>query len=240
MRNWLNNYYNILEIDSSYTFENVKKNYKELSFIWHPDRHPDKYKKRAENKIQELNEAFDYFDNNREYLNNTEGKWEPDFGYEENNSYHSNIIECLRCNASGYIANSVQGSQKFQHIDCPVCSGNAYIIADERNGCQQCDGKGLNPNVSSEDRDGYIENELEKLNLIEKIHSKLHYKKLWLKFFNEKMLCQSCSGSGYFYYRHNKRKDGIDRRLSSEADFLFFIENSEKRKNERRKPIESV
>ena len=238
MQNWLNKYYNILEIDSSYNFDKTKQSYKELSFIWHPDRQPEKFKKRAEEKIQLLNEAFSYFKKHREYLNNTSDKWEVDYGYEESDQYQSKIIECNRCNSSGFVAGAVANSLKFKHVDCPVCFGNAYLIVDDRNICQCCDGKGINSNISNDDREAYIQTHLKKLNIIEKIHSKLYYKKLWLKFHINKLLCKSCSGSGYFYYRSNKRKDNKDRRIPTEADFLFSLEKSNKRNQERRKPAE--
>jgi hypothetical protein len=237
MRDWLNDYYSILEIDASKTFEHTKQSYKELSFIWHPDRHPEQYKKRAEEKIQKLNEAFSYFEKNREYLSNAEQKWEFEQSVVVSNPYESKLIECVRCNASGYVAESVENSQNFNHVDCHICNGNAYVIIDERNCCLSCEGKGMNPNITESDREEYIQYHLEKLNIIEKFHSKLITKKLWLKFYLEKMLCQSCEGVGYFYYRSNKRKENKDRRLSSEADFLFMLENSEKRKQDRRKPI---
>lgn len=236
MQAWLRKHYQTLELESSASFEQARQAFKTLSFIWHPDRQPEKYKEIAAEKIQSINEAYQFFEGNREYLNQQQ-KWEPDFGISiEEKNYNCVEKECIRCNGSGFVANDVSNSSEFTHVNCPVCSGEGMIIVDERNCCADCHGNGMNPDVSTEDRNEYIDNHLNELNFTQKFAKKLHYKKLWLKFHQEELVCKSCKGSGYFYLKQNQRHED-ERRLFSEADFLYAMENSDKRQGERRHPV---
>lgn len=51
-------YYDILRVADTATFAEIKQSYDELIFIWHPDRHPDRVKKRAEEEAKRLNRAY--------------------------------------------------------------------------------------------------------------------------------------------------------------------------------------
>lgn len=53
-------YYRILDISSSASEQEVKQAYRELVKIWHPDRftHDAKLQKRTEEKLKEINEAY--------------------------------------------------------------------------------------------------------------------------------------------------------------------------------------
>jgi len=51
-------YYEILRVANTATFAEIKKSYDELIFIWHPDRHPERVKKRAEEETKRLNRAY--------------------------------------------------------------------------------------------------------------------------------------------------------------------------------------
>ncbi len=49
-------YYEILEVDRSASFEEIKKAYRKLALKYHPDRNPDD--KEAEEKFKQINEAY--------------------------------------------------------------------------------------------------------------------------------------------------------------------------------------
>lgn len=55
-------YYRVLELAPGATLEEVNQAYKDLAFIWHPDRIPKdnlRLKEKAQKKLQDLNEARD-------------------------------------------------------------------------------------------------------------------------------------------------------------------------------------
>ncbi|NJM74034.1 MAG: DnaJ domain-containing protein [Scytonema sp. RU_4_4] len=56
----LEQYYRILELEPGATFEEVTQAYKDLAFVWHPDRLPKdntRLQEKAQKKLQEINEA---------------------------------------------------------------------------------------------------------------------------------------------------------------------------------------
>ena len=60
---YLDHYYRVLELQVGATLEEVNQAYKDLVFIWHPDRIPqsrDRLRQKALVKLQELNEARDF------------------------------------------------------------------------------------------------------------------------------------------------------------------------------------
>ncbi len=52
--------FNILELPSTATWEEVRQAYREMVKVWHPDRFPndEKFKQRATRKIQDINTAY--------------------------------------------------------------------------------------------------------------------------------------------------------------------------------------
>ena len=50
------NYYEILEINSNATSEEIKKAYRKLSLKWHPDKNPTN-REEAEEKFKEIADA---------------------------------------------------------------------------------------------------------------------------------------------------------------------------------------
>lgn len=60
--NDLDKYYKILELEPGATLEEVNQAYKDLAFIWHPDRIPKdniRLQQKAQEKLKEINEARD-------------------------------------------------------------------------------------------------------------------------------------------------------------------------------------
>lgn len=57
-------YYQILELEPGASAEEVNQAYKDLAFVWHPDRIPDdnpRLKAKAQDKLKQLNEARGFF-----------------------------------------------------------------------------------------------------------------------------------------------------------------------------------
>ena len=53
-----NKLYEVLEVESTATYDEIKKSYNRLSKLWHPDKHPDPAKKEEVTaKFQEINQA---------------------------------------------------------------------------------------------------------------------------------------------------------------------------------------
>ncbi|KAK9675755.1 hypothetical protein RND81_11G028400 [Saponaria officinalis] len=52
-------YYNILKVSRTSGEEELRKTYKKLAMIWHPDRHPSGTKELAETKFKQICEAYD-------------------------------------------------------------------------------------------------------------------------------------------------------------------------------------
>ncbi len=53
-------YYRVLELEPGATLEEVNQAYKDLAFVWHPDRIPQenlRLREKAQKKLQEINEA---------------------------------------------------------------------------------------------------------------------------------------------------------------------------------------
>ncbi|MBW4633761.1 MAG: pentapeptide repeat-containing protein [Iphinoe sp. HA4291-MV1] len=56
----LEQYYRLLELEPGATFDEVTQAYKDLAFVWHPDRLPKdntRLQEKAQKKLQEINEA---------------------------------------------------------------------------------------------------------------------------------------------------------------------------------------
>ncbi|KAH7529166.1 hypothetical protein FEM48_Zijuj05G0155600 [Ziziphus jujuba var. spinosa] len=52
-------YYNILKVNRNASDDDLKKSYKRLAMIWHPDKNPASKRPEAENKFKQISEAYD-------------------------------------------------------------------------------------------------------------------------------------------------------------------------------------
>jgi hypothetical protein len=226
---------NQLDLEPGCDLDEVKKSYRSLSFIWHPDRQPERYSTLAKAKMQRLNAAHAYFCAQPEMLADDDVEKMVECQTKEDNaSYRAHSSSCVRCHGSGLVAKEIGRVGQFEYEDCCVCKGSGKIVIDERNLCKDCTGAGLDPSLSSSDRERWIDGELQKRGWFDRHLNPLEYKRLWLRYHKEHLICSSCNGAGYFFYRPDERKG--ERRTSSAADFLRELgEGGEFRKKERRK-----
>lgn len=230
-----------LDLEPGADIATVRKSYKDLTFIWHPDRHPEHLKDRAQAKLQAINEAYQFFNNYPEALDLHED--DDDFFQSLNKEKSETEApkevtiskqQCHRCHGSGKISTDVDWKGSFIQKECDVCEGVGHIYIDQRHNCKDCDGEGLNKNVNHEERQSWIDAKMKTLEWWKKNLKPVEYKKLWLQFHYDHLICGSCRGSGYSLYRKEFRKQ--ERRLSCETDFLHHLNHSDKRSNDRRKP----
>ncbi|KAI4326659.1 hypothetical protein MLD38_031948 [Melastoma candidum] len=52
-------YYNILKVNRNASIDDLRKSYKRLAMIWHPDKNPTSRRAEAEAKFKQISEAFD-------------------------------------------------------------------------------------------------------------------------------------------------------------------------------------
>jgi hypothetical protein len=233
MKDLIRHHLSQLEGDPGISLEDLKGNFRRLSFIWHPDRHPDEYRLLTEEKLQKINEAFAFFQKNPEALGedvlNTEEEKEPDSPLR----YEVVSVRCVRCDGSSEVSVDVDPLGRFISQTCPVCQGQSRILIDRRNNCRDCKGEGVRPHLHETDQEHWIETEMRKRGWIERNFNPVAYQRTWLRYQKEIAQCSSCSGAGHFYYRPDLRKG--QRRSSSPLDYLQSIQGTEHRQNDRRK-----
>ena len=64
--------YKLLDLEPGASIENVKKAFRELSHIWHPDNHvkkPEDIQARAEEKFKEISQAYQELKKHLDQLN---------------------------------------------------------------------------------------------------------------------------------------------------------------------------
>ncbi len=87
----MKDYYKILEISYSATFEEIKRSYRRLAFIYHPDKNANS--KSSEEKFKEIQEAY-------EILSNEETKWNYDNKYFANEESDSQTTQSNSSNSN--------------------------------------------------------------------------------------------------------------------------------------------
>ncbi|MBF0196298.1 MAG: DnaJ domain-containing protein [Planctomycetes bacterium] len=234
-------YLSILDLNIGASADDLKKAFRELSFIWHPDRHPAEYQDRARNKFQDINAAYGYFRQNPRELSRPSDPIESNafmnFGQfgTLGTCYITEKVPCVRCKESGQVAAGVDSKGRFVAECCSTCGGKKVILTDPRNQCRQCEGSGLNLQDLSQAKEVYIQMRLKKGGFFSPLKTKAAYKKLWLDFYHEHEICSSCSGSGYHYWKKDLRRH--ERRKETEADIIYHIQKQNKRQNDRREQV---
>ncbi|WP_243313994.1 J domain-containing protein [Fundidesulfovibrio agrisoli] len=90
----------LFELNPGATFDEFKLSYRQLCMVWHPDRQPGNLRQRAENKLKELNAAFEWLVENKDQLNQR-----------PNSSTQEIKAESEACFPKGNVGFSVLGKQ---------------------------------------------------------------------------------------------------------------------------------
>lgn len=162
----MENYYNILGVDSSANIEDIKKKYRELAKLHHPDKggDPEKFKKineayetlgDSDKKIKydnKLNNKFDSFGSNP-FGGNGYGNPFKDFGFDKfdmsdflrNSGF---MFEELNIEAHVHISleeiynNTVKNVTYTRDVGCTTCNGSGYVMMNNSVTCSHCNGLG--------------------------------------------------------------------------------------------------
>jgi len=216
----------------------LRKAYRDLTLIWHPDRQPEHLKARAQEKLIAINEAYQFFLSFPEALNFTTDDSDDFFSSinrpKLDSPFEVKVVkkECIRCHGSGKVAVDVNWKGSFVHETCKICKGRGIVFVDPRHECKDCNGDGLNSKITHEERQVWIDSKLKTNEWWKRNLNPIIYKKLWLKFHHDHLICGTCRGAGYQLFKHDFRKQ--ERRLECETDYLHHISHSEQRNKDRR------
>lgn len=223
-----------LDLDWGSSIDDVRQAFRRLSFIWHPDRHPEAYQELAEQKMCKLNDAFQFFNSEPARLSPPEPEWISEPSSDLPREKRIAVVTCARCQGKGKVVEAVDGLGRFQQTSCRPCGGKGEVVVDLDHACQNCGGTGMNE-VSDQEREAWMDVEMRKRGLFERNFNPALAKHLWHRHFLEKELCSDCGGVGYAFHHRERRK--THRRKASAADFLQELQGEERRsqENDRRK-----
>jgi curved DNA-binding protein CbpA len=111
----MKNYYQILEVSETATQDEIKKQYRFLSQAWHPDKFPmPDQKQKAEEKIKDLNEAYDVLGNPAKRKD-----YDKQMGYEKE-YHHETRTQAGKADFSGQRKNSNYRDADSKNKSSPV------------------------------------------------------------------------------------------------------------------------
>lgn len=116
----------VLELRPGAGFKDVKKAYRDLSTIWHPDRQPERLKSRATARLTQINLAYEWLSKNQYRLSKLSSKTvKPPAG---------SIIKCVKCNTRNRIDTDLKNGAYFRKYTCRACNEFLFVIAR----CRTC------------------------------------------------------------------------------------------------------
>lgn len=125
----LNEAYLILKVDSTYSYDEIKKSYKDLVQIWHPDRFTGKerLKKKATDELKLINQAYELIISHiKENASNYHAESTDDNRFE--------IITCINCGTKNRV-NVTEISRN--DIICGRCNKNCKIKSYQNKSTKQ-------------------------------------------------------------------------------------------------------
>ncbi len=133
-------YFEILELDSKASPDEVKQAYRDLVNVWHPDRFPGnpRLKQKAEEKLKEINEAYERalsFLSSEVKSGKTTSQFYSNRETSGETSAASQIRPCLRCLARGidyllfgFFLISINVNHTLSKFDIPIIIFPALLI----------------------------------------------------------------------------------------------------------------
>ncbi|MBF0245098.1 MAG: hypothetical protein HQL31_07470 [Planctomycetes bacterium] len=196
----------LMGLEPGASLADLKNAFKELRFIWHPDRQPEWLKKKASDMYCRIVTAYEYFITRPEELAHA---WKCEcrsrIRNEPRGDFAIELETCPRCEGKKHIFVGVDTRCEFLSGPCPVCCGSGFILVDPRNRCNHCAGSGKNPGYNIEDIREFVMDRLGDTSRLTKQQLQFRYKKSLIAFFNSELLCRHCNGTGYFYFRMDQR-----------------------------------
>jgi hypothetical protein len=207
----------LLELAPGADADELRRAWRDLLLVWHPDRLPEHLRARATEKVKALNHAHELL---RAALEGAEPPAAEDVL----------TLDCARCAGRGVVTTGVTASAHFVVDTCPVCRGGGTLIclADRR--CLDCAGHGRKPAGSVPTRAAYLRTHLVGEDSGTPRY-RLRYRRLWVRYENQVALCKTCGGAGYTFFRVDARKASAARRKRAKGS----APPTERRRVERRK-----
>lgn len=192
----------------------LRRAYRDLMLVWHPDRLPERLRETATEKAKELNRAYDYL---RVYLAEPDRQTsECEDSQRPSGEQFMTVLQvtCGRCTGSGSLATGVSASGHFVMGTCPTCQGIGSLICLAGSRCPTCSGKGRDAKYGTTSRAQYIRENLAALDRASLLYRK-RYRRLWVRYETTVTLCKTCSGAGYTFFRPDQRLGDECRRRSA-------------------------
>jgi DnaJ-class molecular chaperone len=203
----------LLDLAPGASLADLKRAYRDLMLVWHPDRMPERLKALATEKVKALNQAYEYLECALEA--GAPGPSSPSFEDEVRERLDQLLtvlqLACPRCGGAGTLAGGVAGDGHFLPAPCPACEGVGTLICLAASRCQACGGTGRNPEASAVPRAEYIRQHLGRLEKGTRAY-RLRYRRLWVRHERVVTLCTTCSGAGFTFSRPDRRKGQGGRR----------------------------
>ena len=210
----------LFDLPANCQFDELKRAYRELSFVWHPDRLPENLRERATRKLQKIIGAY-------EQLKDSVGTWSSAEHQDCSDTAHTqhehhpqsgqlSHVECPHCKGRGEVAYGVDRNCHHLYSPCNVCDGQGFFVADTAHQCKACEGLGKNPKVSTKDIRQFVSDNMGDLDHLTPAQAKIRFRRLYIKTCQEHLTCRYCEGAGYDLYRKNRRHQSARSPLESE------------------------
>jgi hypothetical protein len=177
------------DLEPGASLEDLRRARKDLLFVWHPDRMPERLRDLATERCQRINAAYEALTAGGEELEN-----------------QSELVEaeCRRCGGLGDVATGLDASGQFVRETCPTCRGAGTLICVASSRCRSCAGDGRDEAAKTVQRLDHVRSHLGALPPGSRAWRR-RYRRLLLRYDNEVLPCRTCGGAGFTFFRPDGR-----------------------------------
>jgi hypothetical protein len=198
----------LFDLPASATAAQLRQAYRDLMLVWHPDRMPERLRPLATEKVKRLNLAYEALSARLELPAQPEVPSFEDVLRERYEALMTVLqMACARCAGTGSLAMRVSATGHFVMDACPPCEGAGTLICLAGSRCLACAGTGKDPKASLLPRTAYIRDHLGALQK-HSVAYRVRYRRLWVRYENTVRLCAACAGSGFTFFRPDRRQEG--------------------------------